>query len=123
MSESDKQDRSLRSELGVSRRDLLRRGAVVGGTLLWVAPVIQSITPPAFAQAQSPVVVSCCKCRGFNAQCVTNVTQDQCAQVCGGANRVRQYLLNATCVDRGDKEGKTCATISTGGASVGSAGN
>lgn len=33
----------LNSELGMSRRDLLRRGAIVGGTLLWVAPAIQSV--------------------------------------------------------------------------------
>ena len=40
----------LDSELGMSRRDLIRRGAIVGGTLLWVAPAIQSMAPKAFAQ-------------------------------------------------------------------------
>ena len=40
----------LNSELGMSRRDLIRRGAIVGGTLLWVAPAIQSMAPKAFAQ-------------------------------------------------------------------------
>jgi hypothetical protein len=39
----------LNSELGMSRRDLIRRGAIVGGTLLWVAPAIQSFAPKAFA--------------------------------------------------------------------------
>lgn len=39
----------LNSELGMSRRDLIRRGAIVGGTLLWVAPAIQSMAPKAFA--------------------------------------------------------------------------
>ena len=38
----------LDSELGISRRDLIRRGAVVGA-LVWVAPAISSITQPAFA--------------------------------------------------------------------------
>jgi len=122
MSDREKPDRSLKKEDGVTRRDLLRRGAVVGGTLLWVAPVIQSVTPPAFAQSQSPVVVSCCKCRGFNAQCVTNVTEDQCTQICGGANGVRQYLLNATCVPRSDKEGLTCEALPSGASSIGGAG-
>ena len=40
----------LNSELGMTRRDLIRRGAIVGGTLLWVAPAIQSMAPKAFAQ-------------------------------------------------------------------------
>ena len=44
----------LNSELGMSRRDLLRRGAIVGGTLLWVAPAIQTMAPKAFAQEVSP---------------------------------------------------------------------
>lgn len=34
---------------GISRRSLLKRGAVVGGTV-WAAPVIQSLSAPAFAQ-------------------------------------------------------------------------
>ena len=38
---------------GVTRRDLIRRGAIVGGTLLWVAPAIQSMAPKAFAQAEA----------------------------------------------------------------------
>jgi hypothetical protein len=34
---------------GVSRRDAIKRGAVVGGTLLWATPVLQSLATPAFA--------------------------------------------------------------------------
>ncbi len=117
MADKDSDDLDLKSESGVSRRDLLRRGAVVGGTLLWIAPAIQSISPPAFAQQTSPPVVSCCKCRGFGGRCVTNVSEDECAQVCGGSSRIRQYVLNATCVDRPDKsgDGQTCVTIDSGG--------
>lgn len=37
---------------GVSRRDVMRRGAVVGGSLLWATPVVQSLGGKAFAQAQ-----------------------------------------------------------------------
>jgi len=50
MTERDRNRRSVDGDLGISRRDLLRRGAVVGGTVLWVTPVIQSMTRPAFAQ-------------------------------------------------------------------------
>jgi hypothetical protein len=53
MDESEKRI-DLNSELGMSRRDLIRRGAIVGGTLLWVAPAIQSMAPKAFAQEAGP---------------------------------------------------------------------
>jgi len=52
----------LNSELGMSRRDLLRRGAIVGGTLLWVAPAIQTMAPKAFAQEVSPTGCAACYC-------------------------------------------------------------
>jgi len=56
---------NLDGELGISRRDLLRRGAIAGGTLLWVAPAIQSLAPAASAQARqgpSPGDCSVCYC-------------------------------------------------------------
>ena len=93
---ADKDDSNLRRELGLTRRDLLRRGAVVGGTLLWVAPVIQSITPPAFAQQTSPALVSCCKCVG-RLLCASNVTEDDCVRFCGEAKKVSTYAVNAVC--------------------------
>jgi hypothetical protein len=52
----------LNSELGMSRRDLLRRSAIVGGALLWVAPAIQSVAPKAFAQEAGPGSVTCSAC-------------------------------------------------------------
>jgi hypothetical protein len=52
----------LNSELGMTRRDLIRRGAIVGGTLLWVAPAIQSMAPKAFAQETNGSVL-CTACR------------------------------------------------------------
>jgi hypothetical protein len=52
----------LNSELGMSRRDLIRRGAIVGGTLLWVAPAIQSMAPKAFAQEPGPGSALCAAC-------------------------------------------------------------
>lgn len=35
---------------GMSRRTLIKRSAIVGGTVLWAAPVVQSFTSPAFGQ-------------------------------------------------------------------------
>ena len=34
---------------GLSRRDMLRRSALVGGTVVWMAPAVQTIAVPAFA--------------------------------------------------------------------------
>jgi hypothetical protein len=69
----------LGSDLGMSRRDLLRRGAIVGGTLLWAAPAVQSITQPAFAGEQIGTVRhACCFCTNpsppqrFNAEAHCN---------------------------------------------------
>jgi hypothetical protein len=42
---------------GVSRREILKRAAIAGG-VAWAAPVIQSITTPAFAQV-SPFCTGC----------------------------------------------------------------
>jgi hypothetical protein len=39
---------------GMDRRQLLRRGALLGGALAWTAPVVQSISPAAFADG-SPI--------------------------------------------------------------------
>jgi hypothetical protein len=39
---------------GISRRSLIKKSAVVGGTVVWAAPVVQSMTNKAFAQAGSP---------------------------------------------------------------------
>jgi hypothetical protein len=52
----------MNSELGISRRDLIRRGAVIGGALVWVAPAIQSMAPKALAQVGGPGSVTCTAC-------------------------------------------------------------
>jgi hypothetical protein len=68
MGNSENQDRNdLQRELGISRRGLIKRGAIVGGTLVWAVPVIQSLSPPAFAQIVSPVRHFCCHCYNANA--------------------------------------------------------
>ncbi|HVE63892.1 MAG TPA: hypothetical protein VNB94_08845 [Mycobacteriales bacterium] len=43
-------DESFTSNLGISRRTLIKRGAVVGGGLVWAAPMVQTLATPAFAQ-------------------------------------------------------------------------
>jgi hypothetical protein len=84
-------DDGVRRELGISRRELMRRGAIVGGTLLWATPVIQSLSPPAFAQA-TPEQCSCCCCAnpipvpGGMIQCTTDsFTQTFCTAFCAAA--------------------------------------
>lgn len=44
----------LEQNLGISRRTLIRRGAIVGGTLLWAAPAVQTLAGPALAQGSPP---------------------------------------------------------------------
>jgi hypothetical protein len=58
----DDQPRNVESGR-LSRRDLIRRGAIVGGSLLWVAPAIQSLTPAAHAQTVGSPTFGCCECR------------------------------------------------------------
>jgi hypothetical protein len=41
---------------GISRRDALKKGAVAGGAVLWVSPIVQNIgISRAFAQSASPL--------------------------------------------------------------------
>lgn len=48
---------------GLSRRNLLKKGAIAGG-IAWTAPVISSLATPAAAAVQgpSPGSFSCCHC-------------------------------------------------------------
>lgn len=46
-------------QLGMSRRDLLRRGAIVGGTLMWAAPTVQALGPRAFASTTNGTPRDC----------------------------------------------------------------
>ena len=56
----------LNDETGMTRRDLMRRGAIVGGTLLWVAPAIQSVSSKAYAAVQGPSPGTCAACYCWN---------------------------------------------------------
>lgn len=74
----------------ISRRDLLRRGAIVGGNLLWAAPVIQSMGGRALAYHN--VYPSCCECKTLEAGChVDHITQEECAEFCGGEDEIEFY--------------------------------
>ena len=47
------QDEERRPKSGMSRRSLIKRGAIVGG-LVWTTPVVQSLRIPANAQEVPP---------------------------------------------------------------------
>lgn len=47
-----------------TRRDLLRRSALLGGAVVWTTPVVQSLSAPAFATG-SPVQENPCEHRFF----------------------------------------------------------
>ena len=111
---------SLRHDLGLSRRELLRRGAIAGGTLLWVAPTIQSLAPIASAQQ------ACCPCvsgsgRGAQSSCTVDVlTQSECVARCGGADTTAFYgvgnysCVDGNCVPVGDETSGTSTSGPTG---------
>lgn len=46
-----------------SRRDVLRRSALVGGSVVWMAPAVQTLATPAFALGGSPPVEERQLCR------------------------------------------------------------
>jgi hypothetical protein len=78
---AESKDANLKRELGISRRDLLRRGAVVGGTLLWATPVIQSIGGRALGAHNT--YSSCFECSGADQQChQDHFTQGEAESIC-----------------------------------------
>jgi hypothetical protein len=101
-----KEDWNLRSQLGVTRRDLLRRGAIVGGALVFAVPAVQSIAAPAFAQSSPNPHHTCCTCKksfhGF--KCGTDgFTADACDSFCGGHDNVQTYAtgsISCQCIGR-----------------------
>jgi len=52
----------------LSRRELLRRAGIAGANLVWAVPVIQSLTPAAYAQGGG-----CCQ---FVGACITEVRSE-----------------------------------------------
>jgi hypothetical protein len=93
-------DDSTQPQEGISRRSLLRKGAIVGGSLLWTTPVVQSITPPASAKVSPNGVCSCCACNepvfpGGSRCVVDNFDPAGCAAACG-AGGVNSFCRNVT---------------------------
>jgi len=96
---------------GLDRREFLRRSAIVGGTVAWMTPVIQSLAPPAFAHSVSPTEDCCCQCRatgsGQQSNCSTSSTatasQAACEEFCGDGNTAELHCGPSTfsCSDTG----------------------
>jgi hypothetical protein len=85
-----------------SRRDILRRGAIAGGALLWIAPAVQTLAPKAMAHEVSPATFFCCECgpgapgtevcppvgAAASRSCSTDqTTEAACQSKCAGENR------------------------------------
>ena len=91
---------NLRREFGLTRRDLMKRGAIVGGTLLWAAPVIQSITAPS---AYAASLHACCQCARRNKSGVRcaqdDISPSECAAQCSTPkkNHVVNYITGSSC--------------------------
>jgi hypothetical protein len=96
MAERERPDTS--PERGISRRDLVKRGAIVGGAAMWATPVIQSLAAPAFGQA-SPLCSAC-------------LSSEFDPDGPGGVPPVEQHvILNPT--------PECCACIAAGGGGIG----
>jgi hypothetical protein len=61
---------------GLGRRDLLKRGALVGGALVWTVPAVQTLASPAFAVGTT--VNDTCDAE----ICVTSSATAPCVPVC-----------------------------------------
>ncbi len=91
--EPKKRSIDVESEIGMSRRDLLRRSAIVGGALLWAAPTIQTVgMKAAAAYGPSPGECSACYC----------YTPD------GSGNIVKNYGQPDAFVDPGQNTADDC---------------
>lgn len=61
---------TIDTNLGISRRTVLRRGAVVGGSLVWAAPAVQSISRAAFADHLGTPHPDCCTADAYGLRVV-----------------------------------------------------
>lgn len=53
-------DENDTGQSGLDRRQLLKRGAVIGGTMVWATPVVQSFAAPVYAVGSGQCVVVEC---------------------------------------------------------------
>jgi hypothetical protein len=85
----------------IDRRELIKKGAVVGGNLLWIAPAIQTLAPKAMAASGS---FTCCQCgrAGNQSRAFLNVaSSSDCAALCAsqetpGSWTMTQYFSGST---------------------------
>ncbi len=86
----------LNDESGMTRRDMLRRGAIVGGTLLWVAPAIQSMAPKAFAVEGSVGSQGCAACYCWSGTQGNRITRNRGFE----AGPVQRHGLDSSAIVR-----------------------
>ena len=117
----------------ISRRTAIKRGAIVGGTLVWATPVVMGMGKPAFAAVArtSPGQHGCCFCYNdpgrTDGQCFNDgingtpqqMNADNCQNFCrtfGGGRNHYQYGSSASgisCDPSGPGCGVTNATGTT----------
>ena len=112
---------------GMTRRDMLKKAGIVGVATVWAAPVIQSVTAPAYAQPYTPVCTpsdssgacggNCPTKCGFNRTCTAGsdclsgtCTSGKCAKSATGGS----CLLGSDC-NSGTCLAGTCRANAVGG--------
>ena len=103
-------DRTDPARGGLSRREVLRRGAIVGGNLLWIAPAIQTLTPKAYAQTAA---FACCDCRAGNAGENKGGT-NAAFKLCPTGSIASESDCNSACAAQGPNGGKAYAFQTSG---------
>ena len=79
--------------IGLTRRDALKRGAKLGGAVLWMTPVVQAVgMRPALAQGVSPPVAGCDFWYAIKIERVGDTTEPRCLDITGGSNPPGQCL-------------------------------
>ena len=86
-----------KSREGLSRRDLLRRGAVVGA-IAWSAPIVLSLKTPAWGQGYFRTCCQCVTGGPENEPCESDgFTCDACIRFCEGKGGVLKYAQGEGC--------------------------
>jgi hypothetical protein len=115
-------DKAEVEEAGISRRDLLRRAAIVGGSVVWMAPAIQTLTPRAYADV-SPGVSTCCQCKRSTGQgrCFANDptanTLASCTSKCQAQTSPTGWTIDEFHQDFPAGSGKTFSCTGSGNTS------
>ena len=100
---------NLHGESGMTRRDLMRRGAIVGGTLLWVAPAIQSVGSKAYAAVQGPSPGTCAACYCYTTNASNIIQRDECSDDGLADQRFSADVCQTFCESRGYADFQYCS--------------